>query len=320
MFETSSDSHVRSFVRYFCPDSGLEGGADPVAPEEESRKESSFSLFFSSLLYECILQEKSEMLAVYQEIHRLSESIFKSKEMVSTLSLWNLKLVFALYSEIPRWSDGYRKAIANSEAASSITSDAQQQQPPQAMVDSNAFSNCLLNLKVLEKTKAKMERCFLERFYNPDRSQQQQQQQQHHHQGTSGSLLLRYCLQRESSFWKTLLSSHRDDAAMPASLELRLLSLFLEYYDFPSPSTLGRINEGTSQLFSSFAPYFSEKKSSNIGQQKTVDRAEEERFRTSILYPHMARFLQANNISRSSVTVEILARIFSNNNSKFLSI
>ncbi|XP_042188990.1 anaphase-promoting complex subunit 1 [Callorhinchus milii] len=83
----TSDPALLSFAEYFCKQSN-----------ENGQKKEMLDLF-SSILYECVTQEKPEMLPTYMAIDQAVRRL-ERREMSETFELWQIKLVQQFYNSV----------------------------------------------------------------------------------------------------------------------------------------------------------------------------------------------------------------------------
>lgn len=79
----SADPSVLAFVRYFC--------------QEEQGNEKNYSIitsFYTSVLYECLTQEKTEFIPIYIFLYNTIRNLF---EQLNSQSLWSIKLIIQFY-------------------------------------------------------------------------------------------------------------------------------------------------------------------------------------------------------------------------------
>lgn len=108
----SADESLHSFTKYLCQSQHVSNDNDQTTSQSNENFGSIHTAVFSSLstfcttvLYDCLINEKPEMLPVYlflynflHDLRHESQSSHRIRSKINTFDLWNVKLLLQLYS------------------------------------------------------------------------------------------------------------------------------------------------------------------------------------------------------------------------------
>ncbi|XP_072103052.1 anaphase-promoting complex subunit 1 isoform X1 [Mobula birostris] len=147
----TSDPALLSFAEYFCKHSKKDGEKQEVLD------------LLSSILYECVTQEKPEMLPTYMAIDQAVRRL-ERKEMSETFELWQIKLVQQFYNSISlqdNFKNSSRGLLINSEFLLAMKSSLDSTLDQWLHASGDVLLHSYLSNQPVEESQIAMLACFL---------------------------------------------------------------------------------------------------------------------------------------------------------------
>ncbi|XP_059501188.1 anaphase-promoting complex subunit 1 isoform X1 [Stegostoma tigrinum] len=146
----TSDPALLSFAEYFCKQTKKEGKQDMLD-------------LLSSILYECVTQEKPEMLPTYMAIDQAVRRL-ERKEMTETFELWQIKLVQQFYNSAclqDKFKNSTSALLINSEFLLAMKSMLDKTLDQWLHESGDVLLHSYLSGQPVEESKLSMLACFL---------------------------------------------------------------------------------------------------------------------------------------------------------------
>ncbi|XP_059838868.1 anaphase-promoting complex subunit 1 [Hypanus sabinus] len=147
----TSDPALLSFAEYFCKHSKKDGEKQEVLD------------LLSSILYECVTQEKPEMLPTYMAIDQAVRRL-ERKEMSETFELWQIKLVQQFYNSSSlqdNFKNSNRGLLINSEFLLAMKSSLDSTLDQWLHASGDVLLRSYLSNQPVEESQIAMLACFL---------------------------------------------------------------------------------------------------------------------------------------------------------------
>ncbi|GCC32345.1 hypothetical protein chiPu_0010806, partial [Chiloscyllium punctatum] len=146
----TSDPALLSFAEYFCKQSKKEGKQDMLD-------------LLSSILYECVTQEKPEMLPTYIAIDQAVRRLERT-ELTETFELWQIKLVQQFYNSVclqDKFKNSTSALLINSEFLLAMKSMLDKTLDQWLHASGDVLLHSYLSGQPVEESKISMLACFL---------------------------------------------------------------------------------------------------------------------------------------------------------------